>query len=116
MNSPDTRYDYTDPDFADEQPGPRYDYMGPFATKEQELISRAILPVVIPAVQLADLVRPPLPQVYLFPPKLGYRTRQIGIADLMNIDELYAEPPKRYDAADQGWEGTLRNAQGNNSW
>lgn len=116
MNSQDSRYDYTDPMYEDEKLGPRYDYMGPFATKEQELTSRAILATTIPAAQLADIVRPPLPQLLLFRPRFGHRTAQLGIADLMNVDEIYAEPPTRYDAADQGWQGTLRNAQGNNSW
>lgn len=116
MNSQDGRYDWTKPEYANEQPGPRYDYMGPFGSKEEELISRAILPASIPAVQLADVVRPPIPNVYLFRPRFGYRSRQLGVADLMNIDELYAEPPVRHDAADQGWQGTLRDAQSNNSW
>jgi hypothetical protein len=90
--------------------------MGPFASKEEELISRAILPATIPKVQLVDAVRPPIPQIMLFRSRFGYRTKQLGIADLVNIDEIYAEPPTRNDAADQGYEGTLRNAQGNSSW
>lgn len=128
MNTADTNYDRTKPWReqplqvddgtypAQAQPGPRYDYMGPFSSKQDELISRALLANTIPGVQLADIVRPPIPMIDPFRSRYGYRTRQIGIADLMNVDELYTEPPVRYDAADQGWEGTLRNAQGGGFW
>jgi hypothetical protein len=120
MNTQDGNYDYTKPwrtsNDDGPEPGPRYDYMGPFASKEEEIITRALVSNTIPGVQLADVVRPPLPQIQLFPPKTGYRTRQIGIKDLRYVDELFTGPPVRQDAADQGYQGTMRYAQDNNSW
>lgn len=118
MNTQDGNYDYTKPwrTSEDNEPGPRYDYMGPFATKEEEIITRALVSNTIPGVQLADVVRPPLPQIMLFPPKYGYRSRQIGLEDLMDVDALFLGPPTRENAADQGYQGTMRYAQDNNSW
>ena len=116
MNSADGNYDHTKPWRRDPQPGPRYDYMGPFSTLEEELTLRAKLAPTIPAVQLADIVRPQIPQVMLFRPKYGYRVRQIGIADLMNVDELFLDPGNQNGAADAGWQGTSRFAQQGGSW
>lgn len=117
MNTQDGKYDYTHPwQKEEDQPGPRYDYMGPFASKEEEIITRALVSNTIPGVQLQDVVRPPLPQIQLFPPKYGYRSRQIGLSDIAYVDELYAGPPTRENAADQGYQGTMRYAQENSSW
>jgi hypothetical protein len=64
----------------------RYDYMGPFAN-----------------------VRPPLPQINMFPPRYGYRTRELGIMDVMDVNDQFQ--PTRVDfTREQGaYSGTARN-------
>ncbi len=66
---------------------PRYQYLGPFATNEQRLTQQAIQVGLLPADEVADLVRPQLPQVEKFPPRFGYETRTIGIMDIMDLDK-----------------------------
>ena len=87
----------------------RYDFMGPFANAQEAFMARALKAATMPAALLTDLVRPPLPQIQLFPPRFGYRTRQLGIQDVMDVNaEL---PPTRVDfTRDPGsYQGTARN-------
>ena len=95
-----------------EAPEQRYDYMGPFSSDQQAKITQAISSVTVPAEFLTDIVRPPIPQIQLFRPRYGYRTREIGIADIVNVDEIYAEPRTETGGA-AGYSGTSRNTLGN---
>lgn len=106
-------YDYTkNRPIVGEDPDPsllRYDYMGPFANAQEAFMARALKAATMPAALLQDIVRPPLPQVQLFPPRYGYRTRALGIEDVMDVNaEFY---PTRVDfTRDQGsYSGTARN-------
>lgn len=106
-------YDYTKGrPILNEDPEPyllRYDYMGPFANAQEAMLSRAVKSVTLPSVMIQDLVRPPLPQVQLFPPRYGYRTRQLGIQDVMDVNEEM--PPTRVDFTREAgsYQGTARN-------
>jgi hypothetical protein len=93
-----------------------WDYIGPFASKEEQLATQALSVATIPGEMIREVVRPPLPQIKLFPSRFGYRTRQLGIRDILNVDELYQAPPTRTGGIMPGAEGTLRNAQGTGSW
>jgi hypothetical protein len=93
-----------------------WDYTGPFASKEEQLATQALSVASIPGDMLSEVVRPPLPQIKLFPPRYGYRTRQLGINDILNVDELYQSPPTRVGGILPGAVGTERNAQGTGSW
>ena len=93
----------------------RYDYMGPYTSDQAMRLGQALSSTTVPSEYLADLVRPPLPQVQLFRSRYGYRTRELGISDIMDIDEIYLEP--RVDSGGNGgFEGTSRNSSGNGSW
>jgi len=102
---------------VDEDPEPsllRYDYMGPFSSMQEGLMTRALYSLTMPAALLQDIVRPPLPQVNLFPPRFGYRTRELGIMDVMDVNEAYDEPQRvDYTKSNAGYEGTSRNDLGN---
>jgi hypothetical protein len=37
------------------------------------------------AAEIQEFVRPPLPQIKLFPPRFGYTEHEIGIEDLINL-------------------------------
>ena len=87
----------------------RYDYMGPFANAQESFMVRALRSATMPAALLQDLVRPPLPQIQLFPPRFGYRTRALGILDIMDVNaEFY---PTRVDFTQEkgSYSGTARN-------
>lgn len=45
-------------------------------------------------------------------PRFGYRTRSLGISDIMNVDEILAEPRVNYGGTPAGIESSSRNSQG----
>lgn len=103
-------YDHSKPrDIVDNGPAIRYDYMGPFEDAQDQLISRAIMSVTLPAAMIQDIVRPNLPQVQLFRPKYGYRTEEISIVDIVDVNLEY--PPTRtdYSQSPTSYQGTARN-------
>jgi len=93
----------------------RYDYLGPHSSRDQALMTQAIASVTTPGEYLTDIVRPPLPQVQLFRPRYGYRTRELEISDIMDVDEIYDEPRTELGGA-AGYEGSSRNSLGNASY
>ena len=108
--SQDSVYDHSKPrDIVDNGPKIRYDYMGPFASTTEALITRAVRSVTLPKEMIQDIVRPPLPQVELFPPRFGYRTRELGIMDVMNVDEQFEPTRTDFSRSAGSYQGTARN-------
>ena len=119
MNSPDGVYDHSKPrpiNGEDQDPGIRYDYMGPFVSFQDALLSQALNVITMPREEVQRVVRPRLPQLQLFREKLGYRTRQISLMDVINVNE--DQPPTRVDftGGHAGYQGTERNAQSGGFW
>jgi hypothetical protein len=114
VNSADGRY-LRRPWDEDERT-PRYDYVGPWATNEERLTGQALAAATVPGEDLSELVRPNISQIQLFPPRFGYRKREIGIRDIMDVDEIYQQPRTNFQGGLAGFEGTSRNAQGTGSW
>ena len=83
--------------------------MGPFANAQEAFMARALKAVTMPAQLIPDIVRPPLPQINMFPPRYGYRTRELGIMDVMDVNDQFQ--PTRVDfTREQGaYSGTARN-------
>ena len=95
----------------------RYDYLGPFNSIQDSLISRALNSVTMPGNRLQEIVRPNLPQVQFLPPRFGYRNRALGINDILDVNEEFQPYPNRVDTyGTAGAEGTQRNAQGQGFW
>jgi hypothetical protein len=119
MNSQDSIYDRSKPRgiVADqEEVGIRYDYMGPFGSVQERLLSQALNSITMPGAELQGAVRPNLPQIDPFRPRFGYRTRALSITDVMNVDEEFQPERVDFTASKAGYEGTLRNAQGQGFW
>lgn len=96
---------------------PRYDYIGPWASKEEMLTTQALIAATVPGADLQELVRPPLAQIEPFRPRFGYRTRALSINDVVDVDAIYQQPAStRYTGGLSGYEGTQRNAQGQGFW
>lgn len=111
-NGADARYDHTKPS----EQLPDWSYNRPWATNEERLTTQAISMALADAPTVQELVRPPLPQVNPFPPRYGYRTRQLGINDIVDVDEIYATPVSFNGGISGGLQGTSRNSQGTGSW
>lgn len=115
----DGNYDYTKPWRAPVQPdqvAKRWQYNGPWSTNMERLTSQALMVMSIPGKDIQDMVRPPLPQVRLFPDRFGYGDRsQPGIEDVVTIDRVYTEPRiSWYSGSPAGFGGTARNDLGTN--
>ena len=116
-NSFDGNYDYTKPWRAPVQPdqvAKRYTYEGPWATNMERLTQQALMVMTIPGADLQQMVRPPLPQIRLFPDRFGYGDRgQPGIEDIVTIDRHYAEPRVSwYSGGVAGYSAAARNDLG----
>lgn len=64
---------------------PPQEYIGPFQSNQERLVSQALATWSMSGAELQEYVRPPLPQVKLFPARYGYVTEEIGVADLLDL-------------------------------
>jgi hypothetical protein len=112
----DGRYDYTKPWVtgtpSDDTVMPKYGYNGPWASNMERLTSQALMANMLPATQLAAMVRPPLPQIRVFPDRFGYGERtQPSIEDVVSLDRVYQEPRVSwYSGSPAGYSGSDRNS------
>lgn len=109
-------YDYTKPwrpPLIPNQVQPRWTYEGPWATNEERLTQQALLVATMPGAQLQEMVRPPLPQIRLFPERFGYTAHltQPGIDDVVSVDRVYTEPRVSWYSGGVGsYSGASRNS------
>jgi hypothetical protein len=91
---------------------PRWTYDGPWATNESRLTQQALVVATMPGAVLQEKVRPPLPQIRLFPDRFGYGDRrQPEIEDVVSIDRVYMEPRVSwYSGGVGGYSGASRNS------
>lgn len=125
-NEVDGRYDYTkpwvnSPTFVGNTASvggklPKWGYNGPWSSNMERLTQQALMVASIPGAQLQELVKPPLPQIQLLPPRFGYGDRQQPtIEDVVSADRVYMEPRiSWYSGSPAGYSGTSRNDLGNN--
>jgi len=99
------------PPSAEGYVSPRWTYKGPWVNNESRLVNQALSVMQIPGEELADMVRPNLPQIALFPPRRGYRTHVPGINDIVQVDRFYQNPRVAwFSGGPAGYSGTTRNA------
>lgn len=92
---------------------PRWQFLGPFSSNEQRLVQQAIQSAVLPGAEIAEMVRPPIPQVDPFPPRYGYATEQPGIMDVVQVVRSYTDPRITwFSGGVAGYSGTSRNTLG----
>lgn len=91
---------------------PPQQYIGPFASNFERVVTQALQVGTLTGPEIQQYVRPPLPQINLFPNKFGYETNEYGIKDIV---ELTGRPQTRVDYSQQPTttESTSRNALGN---
>lgn len=66
-------------------PNPPQEYLGPFASNQERLLSQSLATWNMTAAEIQEYVRPPLPQVKLFPSRYGFTEFEIGIADIIEL-------------------------------
>lgn len=110
-------YDHTKPWRAPIQPdqvAKRWTYNGPWSSNMERLTQQALMVATIPGADIAAMVRPPLPQIQLFPDRYGYNRVQPGIGDVITIDRKYHEPRiSWYSGGPAGYTAASRNTLGN---
>ena len=125
MSQFDGNYDYTKPWAGPGDSGysayspsdtPKWSYNGPWASNMERLTQQALMAATMPGATLQQVVRPTLPQIRLFPSRLGfgYRT-QPTIEDVVSVDRVYTEPRVSwYSGSPAGYSGSSRNDLGAN--
>jgi hypothetical protein len=69
---------------------PPQEYIGPFASNQERLLTQSLAAWSMSAAEIQEYVRPPLPQIKLFPARYGYTENEIGIEDLVNMPRRVA--------------------------
>ena len=94
----------------------RWTYAGPFASRMEQLTQQALMVATIPGADIQKMIRPPLPQIQLNPPRFGYGDRtQPTMDDIVNVDRNYVEPRVSwFSGTVAGMEASSRNDLGNN--
>jgi hypothetical protein len=89
-----------------------WNYLGPWASNEERLTQQAIAVASIPGAKIQQMVRPPLPQIRLFPERFGYGYRtQPEIDDVVSVDRVYTDPRVSwYSGGPAGYSGSSRNS------
>lgn len=64
---------------------PPQQYIGPFQSNAERLVSQSLAVNIMTGIELQTYVRPPLPQIKLFPDKYGYETSEIGVRDILQL-------------------------------
>jgi hypothetical protein len=92
---------------------PPQEYLGPFASNQERLLSQALASQTMLDAEIQEYVRPPLPQIELFPARYGYVTTEYGINDII---EVSGRVPQRnesdYSQTPNTQESTSRNTLG----
>jgi hypothetical protein len=60
-------------------------YIGPLASNQERLLSQSLAANMMTGAELQEYVRPPLPQVKLFPERYGYTQTEISIEDIIDL-------------------------------
>lgn len=108
----DGRYDHMKPDDR----LPMWSSARPWGSKEEAYLTQAVQIALASAPEVQDTVRPPLPQVNPFPPRFGYRSAQLGINEVVEVNEIFNAPsPSNFGGSVAGYQGSSRNAWGS-SW
>ena len=64
---------------------PPQEYIGPFKSNQERLLSQSLASWTMSRADLQEYVRPPLPQIVLFPARFGYTEHEITIEDIAQM-------------------------------
>ncbi len=66
-------------------PKPPQEYLGPFASNQERLLTQSLATWNMSGAEIQEYVRPPLPQVKLFPARYGFTEYEITIEDIVQM-------------------------------
>jgi hypothetical protein len=66
-------------------PNPPQEYLGPFSSNQERLLTQSLATWNMSASEIQEYVRPPLPQVKLFPSRYGFTEYEITIEDIVQM-------------------------------
>lgn len=95
-----------------------YEQAKPFQSNAERLVSEALASSQAPESLLAGL-RPPLPQIDPFPPRLGYpsyQDRQTTVRAVLGFHRLYPDARTEVSGGAAGYQASSRNVQSDGSW
>ena len=104
----DGRYDHNKP----QEQLPTWATNRPWTSKEEMQTTQALQLALASAPDVQATVRVPLEQVDVFRPRFGYRNREIGIDDIVDVNEIYQAPPSQFSGGPAGFMGASRNTNG----
>lgn len=64
---------------------PPQEYIGPFQSNQERLLSQSMAVNTMSAAEIQEFVRPPLPQIKMFPERFGYSEVEIGVEDVIEL-------------------------------
>jgi hypothetical protein len=64
---------------------PPQEYIGTFQSNQERLMSQSLAAFSMTAAEVQEFVRPPLPQIKLFPARYGYSEDEIGVEDIIDL-------------------------------
>ena len=92
---------------------PPQQYLGPFADNQDRLLSQALASQTLGREEVQEFVRPPLPQVRLFPARYGYINTEYGIDDIIEVSGVVPQRNEpNYSQSPGATQSTSRNTLG----
>lgn len=88
-------------------PRPPQEYIGPFQSNQERLLSQSLTSLMMSGEEILAYVRPPLPQIKLFPPRYGYTEDEISIEDIIDLPRVAA----RYQRVESDFSNTPNTVQ-----
>jgi hypothetical protein len=64
---------------------PPQEYIGPFQSNQERLLSQSLAALSMTAEEIQEFVRPPLPQIQLFPARYGFTEDEISVEDIIDM-------------------------------
>ena len=64
---------------------PPQEYIGPFQSNQERLLSQSMAAWTMGRAEIQEYVRPPMPQIKLFPSRFGYNESEITIEDIAQM-------------------------------
>lgn len=79
-------------------------------TYEERMVDAALAASETPGVVLAAL-RPPLPQIDPWRPRMGYEDRAMTVRDVLALNRLYTDRRDAWSGGPHDWQGSTRMAE-----
>lgn len=93
---------------------PPQEYIGPFASNQERLLSQSLAAWNMTGSEIQEYVRPPLPQVKLFPSRYGFTEYEITIEDIVQMPRRGQQRVESdFSQTPNTTESSSRNALGN---